>query len=457
MGNWDQTSVKLAIANREISTIEFKQRQFLQSRTEIAIQLTSFANKNGGGIFIGVTDDGQLEGVRFTSKEVDQSVLKLSSISKDKCSPPVEFAHQLVSCPEGDILIIDVERRKGYPSAIVQRENHEIIDRTYYIRTTNGNRLVDDETLGLLFSQSSDFILDYRFTTWIQYYRDSVRPFIPSDISPEGETPSIPSFVDLERLLKPLRPADVERLKQNEENNMTSVLTELLPCAILLSLQAVFDEYWLVQIEERPDMGLWSIKPSPLEIGVGYEILSGDSLRIVPDSSFLSRLSLDFNDILATGRLVVPPSTNLALEYENDNNATQRSILRMICPGCFAFQLTFDLVDWFGGTAPGMPWDDIYHSLARRGAITAKQLRDSIASVSFDSRFVAKYDFSAEPSSTFEHYRAYAESIKAVLNKWWDWQVYLKALANTRLLSIDRRTKRILDILERKAYRSRRG
>ena len=41
---------------------EFKESAFLNKPDEIAVQLVSFANRYGGKIFVGVKDDGSLEG-----------------------------------------------------------------------------------------------------------------------------------------------------------------------------------------------------------------------------------------------------------------------------------------------------------------------------------------------------------------------------------------------------------
>ena len=174
------------IKSKEKIRIEFKTTPFLtksgENTKEIAYQLAAFANRNGGNLIIGINDDGTYEGAKI---DEDEAVKKISNIAKDICSPPVIFSHQLFQTELGDVLLIEVEKRKSIPHAVIERCNHEIKNRRYYLRTANGKRLVDDKTLEWLFKSTDDPRLHKNFSFYITYYRKTLGlPAIefPSDI-----------------------------------------------------------------------------------------------------------------------------------------------------------------------------------------------------------------------------------------------------------------------------------
>jgi predicted HTH transcriptional regulator len=136
---WEKLSNILKAGESEQT--EFKESAFLRDNEEIAAQLASFANRKGGEIPIGVRDDAKLEGAKISR---DKAQLHILNIAQDKVSPPVELFFQFLASDAGDVLIIEVAKRKGIPHAIVTCSNHEIKERCYYIRTSSGRRLVSD-------------------------------------------------------------------------------------------------------------------------------------------------------------------------------------------------------------------------------------------------------------------------------------------------------------------------
>jgi predicted HTH transcriptional regulator len=176
---WEKLSNILKAGESEQT--EFKESAFLRDNEEIAAQLASFANRKGGEIPIGVRDDAKLEGAKISR---DKAQLHILNIAQDKVSPPVELFFQFLASDAGDVLIIEVAKRKGIPHAIVTCSNHEIKERCYYIRTSSRRRLVSDTALKWPFEHSEEPYLEYPFYIWFQYFRDNLQIPVTLDVAP---------------------------------------------------------------------------------------------------------------------------------------------------------------------------------------------------------------------------------------------------------------------------------
>lgn len=77
--------VKALIAEGEGQRIEFKRSEILSNTTQLAIELTAFANADGGVILVGVKDDGTYE--RMMSRRGHQELIM--NVASDRCEPPV--------------------------------------------------------------------------------------------------------------------------------------------------------------------------------------------------------------------------------------------------------------------------------------------------------------------------------------------------------------------------------
>ncbi|RLB87523.1 MAG: hypothetical protein DRH10_09025, partial [Deltaproteobacteria bacterium] len=94
--------LKLIIAEGEGYSTEFKEN----ADKSLAKELVAFSNSSGGKILLGVSDDGELRGIKITNR-IKSFILDLAR----NCDPPLVL--QLFSV--GNILIIDVPEGKHKP------------------------------------------------------------------------------------------------------------------------------------------------------------------------------------------------------------------------------------------------------------------------------------------------------------------------------------------------------
>jgi hypothetical protein len=77
--------VRMLIAEGEGEKVEFKRSAILSNTTQLAIELTAFANTNGGIMLVGVNDDGTYEGMIAQSGHQEL----VMNVASDRCEPPV--------------------------------------------------------------------------------------------------------------------------------------------------------------------------------------------------------------------------------------------------------------------------------------------------------------------------------------------------------------------------------
>ncbi|VVB88660.1 Putative DNA-binding domain protein [uncultured archaeon] len=85
--------------------LDFKRSEFLRDDNKnIAKALAAFANYEGGILLVGVTDNYEIEGMKFNKRDEE----KIMQIAKDSCQPPITPEFSLVSFDEGDIYHINI-------------------------------------------------------------------------------------------------------------------------------------------------------------------------------------------------------------------------------------------------------------------------------------------------------------------------------------------------------------
>jgi len=134
---------------------------------EMAALLTSFANREGGVLIIGIKDDGAFEGsglfevlAQGSKSGFDKFKEHVENLCKDIISPRLFVEIQYFEIEESDVCAIVVPRRKTIPHAVVAKhEGSAVRTREYYIRSNHGISLVSDRQLEWLFlnrSQASE-------------------------------------------------------------------------------------------------------------------------------------------------------------------------------------------------------------------------------------------------------------------------------------------------------------
>jgi len=117
------------IEKGEGSTVDFKEKKFLNEPQKVAKTLSSFANHEGGKVLMGVTDDGVIEREKIENKDVE----KIMTISSNNCKPPILPEVEIVHFDEGDVCYIRIPKA---PTPIKANER-------WYIRHGNTTRTME--------------------------------------------------------------------------------------------------------------------------------------------------------------------------------------------------------------------------------------------------------------------------------------------------------------------------
>ena len=114
---------------------------------DLAAAIVAFANTDGGQIFLGVQNDGDVSGVA----DIDQAMQFVDNVAFNNCAPPVTVVQETVEGTDG-LVIVNVAKGDGRP----YRTNRG----QYYIRTTSGRRHASQEELLRLFQSSESLFYD---------------------------------------------------------------------------------------------------------------------------------------------------------------------------------------------------------------------------------------------------------------------------------------------------------
>lgn len=148
-----KTELLEIIRNGENSGVEFK-RDDIEPR-ELAKELVSFANLEGGCVVLGVEDDGSISGLTRSTQQAEEWVM---NIARDKVRPEIIPYFEVIKDAElgKDVAMARVER--GWSVHHVWHNNH----RTYYIRVGTESREASHDELERLFQQRGAFRLEIR-------------------------------------------------------------------------------------------------------------------------------------------------------------------------------------------------------------------------------------------------------------------------------------------------------
>ncbi len=122
--------------------VEFKAFRGAISVKELAKTLCAFANTDGGNVYIGVTDNRQIEGVRITPLLLDN----IQNTAREVCIPPVPITLSEITVTGKKVLKLTVEK-SGHL--------HSVSSGQTYIRVgTQDKRILGEELLRLAESKS---------------------------------------------------------------------------------------------------------------------------------------------------------------------------------------------------------------------------------------------------------------------------------------------------------------
>ena len=141
-----ETDILEIISKGENSAIEFKSS--LVKPNSLAKEIVAFANVNGGIIFIGVSDSGEIEGVD-ESKNYEEWI---ASISRNNVIPAIDIVFETHTINKVDIVILNVPKGKDKP--------YQTNDNKFLVRVGSTNRSATQAELMRLFQQVGFFHFD---------------------------------------------------------------------------------------------------------------------------------------------------------------------------------------------------------------------------------------------------------------------------------------------------------
>lgn len=105
-------SIENLILGGESETVEFK-RELPKRGEELAVSISSFLNRHGGQILIGIEDDGRVVG--FESRGAPDSI---TNIVNDLCDPPIHVTIDTAAVGGKQIVVVTVPEGKDKPCIV---------------------------------------------------------------------------------------------------------------------------------------------------------------------------------------------------------------------------------------------------------------------------------------------------------------------------------------------------
>lgn len=120
------------------------------SPENLASEIVAFANTDGGEIFLGIDDEGQIIGI---DEDIDNVTQFVDNVAYNNCEPPISVIQETVKTSDEKIVLV-VHVPKGSQRPYKTKRG------IYYIRTTSGKRQASREELLRLFQASTSLFAD---------------------------------------------------------------------------------------------------------------------------------------------------------------------------------------------------------------------------------------------------------------------------------------------------------
>ena len=401
--------------------VEFKQSDVIsnpKSQKDLVKELVALTNHSGGKLILGIKDDGIFEGNNIFDIDKDKGII--NNVIKTRISPILKYNLEYLQCPEGELLIIHVEKKKEIPHAyIVSKEGYEIKNRIYYIKTPHDKRLVSDTQLKFLF-QEEEINIFYPFEIMLNLT-------IPDLKFSYFEPNQSAGFRFLQwDLLEKITP-EISKQILSESNKINTFFQEIIPYAILLSFSKNFFRSWQFTIypyEKR------YTKPN-----IPMHKITLQEIPNLPSDSLVSEFSLDIKELLSNysfNDICVPQGTKIQLGFEagafpivfNNKN--------------FRFKISNDFIRY--GTHLESRHSSFYNVIERNGELIDKKN----LFINLNCVYEANFTFPEEYDEYYTYYVEYAKNIKTILMDEWDFNVFLEKYPSPILFSIDKKLDKIL-------------
>jgi ATP-dependent DNA helicase RecG len=153
------------ISKGENAYVEFKEEKIKPN--DLAGEIVSFANLEGGTIIIGVSDDGLIKGITLEDFEE-----KIMNICRNNCIPNIIPFYQEINIDDSRVAVITIPKGVNKP--------YYTVDNKYYIRVGTTKRIASREELMRLFQASGSIHFDISTvegTTKKDLNLDSIRDY----------------------------------------------------------------------------------------------------------------------------------------------------------------------------------------------------------------------------------------------------------------------------------------
>lgn len=399
--------------DRETITLEWKRRSTLRSRqADIAAGLVSLANRYGGKMIVGVKDSGEFEGKYGSATEVDEDKGRIDDISTQRCSPPIDYTADLVECPSGDVIVINVKRRSGAPHAVIEKKGGEIRERTYYARTSHGKRLLTDSQLEWMFKNPGDYVSRKRFVTKIVYNRENYRmQWFDRVPNPPLHFEFFMSYFIQEHLAEIKSVTDPTK----EMESIVPLYLNLLPYSVLELLTRSFANHWNSNV----------VNPSPdtserLEMSSVYD-------TVKDRFDFLTKY-LNEKEFLHPFSMAVPKNLKISV----DGDSKHRSELRFYIDNLLELKIKISGGSWMLQVPGDHPISAIMNQVPKPRSVDSK-----VASCDFYFEIDAWLDIFNIEYPNYEDYQKWINRIIDVVESQYSWSKFLERIPDGILYRID--------------------
>lgn len=433
-------------ADKETLTVELKESAILESegKKKLACELVALGNRHGGKLIIGVTDKGGLEGKGIFG-DLDRKKEVIDDICYIQISPPLEYSLEFLECEGGDVLIIEVRRRRGMPHAfIASRGSSEIKNRVYYIRTEYGKRLVTDTQLRWLFQHQGDPSLSFPFSVVINILRDGfgVPGLFPQPTATRGYVGFLNGLNEEER-----------KRMQDDPGKAARFLLEVTPYVLLQRFFWVFGHSWSVSVRRHGSRTSWGAKRKDLPT----ERITAERIPLAPEDWFLASSSCDMRDILRRSGPVefcLPANSNVSVQQGESKFSVQLCIEN---PD-FRVVIRFNLATWGCGLNSRHPLAgaSFLTSLSEPGNVH-RDFTDSFYSVDLDACLEASFSFPDRDVELFEEYEKFVQTIKDILECEWDFDRFVSNLPDPVIYAIQEKVDRMANVLSERSDAENKG
>lgn len=177
--------LKDLIKNGENITTEFKLKA--NHPEKIIKEIVAFANTEGGKLFVGVDDEGQIKGLKFSE---DEEFTLVRAIEK-QCSPPISYSINYVILPNfREVLVFDIPKSASRPHFVKINPNKS--EKTAYVRVKDKSLQASKEVRKYMKGNSSLQNVQFTFgekETTLMRYLDEHKNITVNDYSKIAKIP----------------------------------------------------------------------------------------------------------------------------------------------------------------------------------------------------------------------------------------------------------------------------